>query len=149
MSREKKDFYRYHNFMMEPWDGPAAICFCDGVVIGGMLDRNGLRPARYYVMKDDRVILSSEVGSVPVDQKDVLYKGRLEPGKIFLIDTSQQRIVGNEEIKHNMAKAHPYGAWCREHILDLKDLPKGSGRRRSIWRSSSGPSAIPRRTCGT
>lgn len=125
MSREKKDFYRYHNFMMEPWDGPAAICFCDGVVIGGMLDRNGLRPARYYVMKDDRVILSSEVGSVPVDQKDVLYKGRLEPGKIFLIDTSQQRIVGDEEIKHNMAKAHPYGAWCREHILDLKDLPKG------------------------
>lgn len=124
MSQEKKDFYRYHNFMMEPWDGPAAICFCDGVVIGGMLDRNGLRPARYYVMKDDRVILSSEVGSVPVSQEDVLYKGRLEPGKIFLIDTSQQRIVGDEEIKHNMAKAHPYGDWCREHILDLKDLEK-------------------------
>lgn len=124
MSREKKDFYRYHNFMMEPWDGPAAICFCDGITIGGMLDRNGLRPARYYVMKDDRVILSSEVGSVPVNQEDVLYKGRLEPGKIFLIDTSQQRIVGDEEIKHNMAKAHPYGTWCKEHILDLKDLPK-------------------------
>lgn len=124
MSQEKKDFYRYHNFMMEPWDGPAAICFCDGITIGGMLDRNGLRPARYYVMKDDRVILSSEVGSVPVNQEDVLYKGRLEPGKIFLIDTSQQRIVGDEEIKHNMAKAHPYGTWCKEHILDLKDLPK-------------------------
>lgn len=124
MSREKKDFYRYHNFMMEPWDGPAAICFCDGITIGGMLDRNGLRPARYYVMKDDRVILSSEVGSVPVNQEDVLYKGRLEPGKIFLIDTSQQRIVGDEEIKHTMAKAHPYGTWCKEHILDLKDLPK-------------------------
>ena len=124
MSREKKDFYRYHNFMMEPWDGPAAICFCDGVSIGGMLDRNGLRPARYYVMKDDRVILSSEVGAVPVDQKEVLYKGRLEPGKIFLIDTSQQRIVSDEEIKHTMARAHPYGTWCREHILDLKDLPK-------------------------
>lgn len=124
MSREKKDFYRYHNFMMEPWDGPAAICFCDGVSIGGMLDRNGLRPARYYVMKDDRVILSSEVGAVPVDQKEVLCKGRLEPGKIFLIDTSQQRIVSDEEIKHTMARAHPYGTWCREHILDLKDLPK-------------------------
>ena len=124
MSREKKDFYRYHNFMMEPWDGPAAICFCDGVHIGGMLDRNGLRPARYYVMKDDRVILSSEVGAVPVDQKEVLYKGRLEPGKIFLIDTSQQRIVPDEEIKHAMASAHPYGQWCKEHMVDLSDLPK-------------------------
>ena len=124
MSREKKDFYRYHNFMMEPWDGPAAICFCDGIHIGGMLDRNGLRPARYYVMKDDRVILSSEVGAVPVDQKEVLYKGRLEPGKIFLIDTSQQRIVPDEEIKHAMASAHPYGQWCEEHMVDLSDLPK-------------------------
>ena len=84
MDEEKKAFYRYHNFMMEPWDGPAAMCFCDGVSIGGMLDRNGLRPARYYVMKDDRVILSSEVGAVPVDQENVLYKGRLEPGKLFL-----------------------------------------------------------------
>lgn len=134
--------------MMEPWDGPAAICFCDGVSIGGMLDRNGLRPARYYVMKDDRVILSSEVGAVPVDQKEVLYKGRLEPGKIFLIDTSQQRIISDEEIKHTMARAHPYGTWCREHILDLKDLPKKKGRHRRIWRKSSGPSAIPRKTCG-
>lgn len=130
MSQEKKDFYRYHNFMMEPWDGPAAICFCDGVHIGGMLDRNGLRPARYYVMKDDRVILSSEVGAVPVDQKEVLYKGRLEPGKIFLIDTSQQRIVPDEEIKHAMASAHPYGQWCKEHMVDLSDLPKGKGEKK-------------------
>lgn len=130
MSQEKKDFYRYHNFMMEPWDGPAAICFCDGVHIGGMLDRNGLRPARYYVMKDDRVILSSEVGAVPVDQKEVLYKGRLEPGKIFLIDTSQQRIVPDEEIKHAMASAHPYGQWCKEHMVDLADLPKKKGEKK-------------------
>ena len=122
MSQEKRDFYRYHNFMMEPWDGPAAICFCDGVTIGGMLDRNGLRPARYYVMKDDRVILSSEVGAVSVNQRDVLYKGRLEPGKIFLVDTSQQRIVSDAEIKHKMASSHPYGEWCKEHILDLKDI---------------------------
>ena len=124
MDEEKKAFYKYHNFMMEPWDGPAAMCFCDGVSIGGMLDRNGLRPARYYVMKDERVILSSEVGAVPVNQADVLYKGRLEPGKIFLVDTAQQRIIGDEEIKHTMAKAHPYSQWCQEHILDLKDLVK-------------------------
>ena len=124
MDEEKKAFYRYHNFMMEPWDGPAAMCFCDGVAIGGMLDRNGLRPARYYVMKDDRVILSSEVGAVPVDQENVLYKGRLEPGKLFLIDTAQQRIISDEEIKHTMAKAHPYAKWCEEHLLDLKDLAK-------------------------
>lgn len=130
MSQEKKDFYRYHNFMMEPWDGPAAICFCDGVHIGGMLDRNGLRPARYYVMKDDRVILSSEVGAVPVDQKEVLCKGRLEPGKIFLIDTSQQRIVPDEKIKHAMASAHPYGQWCKEHMVDLADLPKEKGEKK-------------------
>lgn len=130
MSREKKDFYRYHNFMMEPWDGPAAICFCDGIHIGGMLDRNGLQPARYYVMKDDRVILSSEVGAVPVDQKEVLYKGRLEPGKIFLIDTSQQRIVPDEEIKHAMASAHPYGQWCEEHNGGPVGPAEGKGGRK-------------------
>ncbi len=125
MDEEKKAFYRYHNFMMEPWDGPAAMCFCDGVCIGGMLDRNGLRPSRYYIMKDDRVILSSEVGAVPVNQEDVLCKGRLEPGKIFLVDTAQQRIITDDEIKHTMAKAHSYSKWCEEHLLDLKDLVKG------------------------
>lgn len=125
MDEEKKAFYRYHNFMMEPWDGPAAMCFCDGVCIGGMLDRNGLRPSRYYIMKDDRVILSSEVGAVPVSQEDVLCKGRLEPGKIFLVDTAQQRIITDDEIKHTMAKAHSYSKWCEEHLLDLKDLVKG------------------------
>ncbi len=125
MDEEKKAFYRYHNFMMEPWDGPAAMCFCDGVCIGGMLDRNGLRPSRYYIMKDDRVILSSEVGAVPVSQEDVLCKGRLEPGKIFLVDTAQQRIITDDEIKHTMAKAHAYSKWCEEHLLDLKDLVKG------------------------
>lgn len=125
MDEEKKAFYRYHNFMMEPWDGPAAMCFCDGISIGGMLDRNGLRPARYYVMKDDRVIVSSEVGAVPVNQEEVLYKGRLEPGKMFLVDTAQQRIISDEEIKRTMAKAHPYSTWCKEHILDLADLVQG------------------------
>ena len=129
MSQEKQDFYRYQTFMMEPWDGPAAICFCDGTVIGGMLDRNGLRPARYYVTKDDRVVLSSEAGAVPVAPEMVLYKGRLEPGRIFLVNTAEQRIVEDEEIKHLLATSHPYGDWCREHIIEIDRLvaERGSG----------------------
>lgn len=124
MSEEKRDFYRYQSFMMEPWDGPAAICFCDGTRIGGMLDRNGLRPARYYVTKDDRVVLVSEVGAAHIEPKDVLRKGRLEPGKLFLVDTEQKRIVPDQEVKHIMASAHPYGEWCKEHLVDLPDLMK-------------------------
>lgn len=122
MSQEKKDYYRYQNFMMEAWGGPAAICFCDGTRIGGVLDRNGLRPARYYVTKEDRVILSSEVGALRTDPKNIRCKGRLEPGKLFLVDTAQRRIVPDEEIKHGIASSHPYGAWCREHLVDLPDL---------------------------
>jgi glutamate synthase (ferredoxin) len=109
MSQEKKDYYRYQNFMMEAWGGPAAICFCDGTRIGGVLDRNGLRPARYYVTKEDRVILSSEVGALRTDPKNIRCKGRLEPGKLFLVDTAQRRIVPDEEIKHGIASSHPYG----------------------------------------
>ncbi|HCJ90619.1 MAG TPA: glutamate synthase large subunit [Acidaminococcaceae bacterium] len=126
MSQEKRDYYRYQNFMMEAWDGPAAICFCDGTRIGGMLDRNGLRPARYYVTKDDRVVLVSEVGAVRINPKDILCKGRLEPGRLFLVDTEQKRIVPDEEIKHIMASAHPYGDWCAGHLVDLPDLMRGS-----------------------
>ena len=122
MSPEKRDFYRYHNFMLEPWDGPAAIGFCDGTVIGGMLDRNGLRPGRYYVTRDDRVIVSSEVGVVTVPPEDILYKGRLEPGKMLLVDTKKQRIIGDDEIKHEIASEHPYADWYKEHITDLDDL---------------------------
>lgn len=122
MSPEKRDFYRYHNFMLEPWDGPAAIGFCDGTVIGGMLDRNGLRPGRYYVTLDDRVIVSSEVGVVTIPPQDILYKGRLEPGKMLLVDTKKQRIIGDDEIKHEIASEHPYADWYKEHITDLDDL---------------------------
>ena len=124
MSPEKRDFYRYHNFMLEPWDGPAAIGFCDGTVIGGMLDRNGLRPGRYYVTLDDRVIVSSEVGVVTIPPQDILYKGRLEPGKMLLVDTKKQRIIGDDEIKHEIASEHPYADWYKEHITDL-DRPHG------------------------
>lgn len=122
MTKEKKAFYKYHNFMMEPWDGPAAMSFCDGRFIGGMLDRNGLRPARYYVTKDNRVILSSEVGAVVIDPALVEYKGRLEPGKMLLIDTKEQRIISDEEIKEKVAKEYPYEEWYKEHVTDLKDL---------------------------
>lgn len=122
MSEEKRDFYRYHNFMLEPWDGPAAIGFCDGTVIGGMLDRNGLRPARYYVTANDRVIASSEVGVVTIPPENILYKGRLEPGKMLLVDTKQQRIIDDDEIKTQIATEHPYKEWYKEHIVDLDDL---------------------------
>ena len=125
MSKEKRDFYRYHNFMMEPWDGPAAIAFCDGEIIGGTLDRNGLRPTRYYVTKDDRVIVSSEVGVADVNPKDILYKGRLEPGKMLLVDTKQKRIIEDEEIKHQVATEYPYGQWYGEHVVELENLMKG------------------------
>lgn len=122
MSEEKRDFYRYHNFMLEPWDGPAAIGFCDGTVIGGMLDRNGLRPARYYVTANDRVIASSEVGVVTIPPENILYKGRLEPGKMLLVDTKQQRIIDDDEIKTQIATEHPYKEWYKEHIVDLDEL---------------------------
>lgn len=122
MSEEKRDFYRYHNFMIEPWDGPAAIGFCDGTLIGGMLDRNGLRPGRYYVTSDDRVIASSEVGALTIDPEKVLYKGRLQPGKMLLVDTEQQRLIDDEEIKHLVATERPYGEWYARHVVDLDSL---------------------------
>lgn len=124
MSKEKRDFYRYHNFMIEPWDGPAAIGFCDGTVIGGMLDRNGLRPGRYYVTTDDRVIASSEVGALTIPPEKVLYKGRLQPGKILLVDTSQQRIIDDDEIKMQIATEYPYGEWYKKHVFHLDDIVK-------------------------
>jgi glutamate synthase domain-containing protein 1 len=109
MSREKKDFYNYHSCIMEPWDGPASIGFTDGYKVGAVLDRNGLRPSRYYVTKDDLVILASEVGVLDIPAERVLYKGRLQPGRMLLIDTQQKRIVQDEEIKDTLAKEYPYG----------------------------------------
>lgn len=123
MSEEKKEFYQYHNFIMEPWDGPAAIGFSDGTLIGAVLDRNGLRPARYYVTTDDRVILASEVGVIDINHEQVKYKGRLEPGKMLLIDTKAQRIVADDEIKRSVAGQYPYGEWNRQHIVNLDEIP--------------------------
>ena len=108
MAPEKRGFYEYHACMMEPWDGPAAVGFTDGTQIGALLDRNGLRPARYYITHDDRVILASEAGVLDIDPANIAQKGRLEPGKMLLIDTAEQRIISDEEIKTRLATAYPY-----------------------------------------
>ena len=122
MSKEKHDFYEFNSFMMEPWDGPAAMGFTDGTVIGGVLDRNGLRPARYYVTTDDRVIMASEVGVVNENAENIRAKGRLEPGKMLLIDTEEQRIISDEEIKQRVASELPYDEWVKEHVIHLSEI---------------------------
>jgi len=123
MPQGKKAFYEYHASLMEPWDGPAAIAFTDGRVIGATLDRNGLRPARYVVTNDDRVILASETGVLPLDPKDVRYKGRLQPGRMFLVDTEAGCIIPDEETKKTLAQRKPYADWLKENQTTLKDLP--------------------------
>jgi glutamate synthase (NADPH/NADH) large chain len=126
MSAEKQAFYEYHSTLMEPWDGPASIAFTDGIRVGAVLDRNGLRPSRYYVTRDDLVIMASEVGVLDVPPDQVLHKGRLEPGRMLLIDTEAGRIVSDEELKHQMAAEHPYRQWLDEHMVRLEDLPAAS-----------------------
>ncbi|MEM1290752.1 MAG: glutamate synthase large subunit [Cyanobacteria bacterium P01_H01_bin.162] len=123
MSAEKKAFYEYHSCLMEPWDGPASIAFTDGTMMGAVLDRNGLRPSRYYVTTDERVIMASEAGVLPVPPEAVAKKGRLEPGRMFLVDTSQGRIVSDEEIKQSIATEQPYQAWLDQNLVNLTDLP--------------------------
>ncbi|MCU1346066.1 MAG: Glutamate synthase (ferredoxin), partial [Acidimicrobiia bacterium] len=123
MSPEKKAFYAFHSTLMEPWDGPASIAFTDGTVIGAVLDRNGLRPSRYWVTEDGLVVMASEVGVVDVPASKVVRKGRLQPGKMFLIDTAQGRIVDDEEIKAELASQHPYGDWLADNQIHLDDLP--------------------------
>ncbi|MBM3875850.1 MAG: glutamate synthase large subunit [Verrucomicrobia bacterium] len=123
MSDERKAFYEYHSCLMEPWDGPASIAFTDGVQIGACLDRNGLRPSRYYVTKDDLVVMASEVGVLDIAPERVLQKGRLQPGRMFLVDTAQGRIIADEEIKDSIAKAQPYRQWINENMVELDKLP--------------------------
>src|SRR2546421_179460 len=123
MSPELKAFYEYHSSLMEPWDGPASIAFTDGSVIGAVLDRNGLRPSRYYVTKDDLVIMASEVGVLDIPPENILLKERLHPGRIFLVDTVQGRIVSDDEIKRDLARARPYGEWLANNLIDIEDLP--------------------------
>ncbi|HUY21062.1 MAG TPA: glutamate synthase large subunit [Acidimicrobiales bacterium] len=123
MDPARRAFYRYHASLMEPWDGPAGVVFTDGTVAGGVLDRNGLRPARYWVTDDGLVVLASEVGVLDIDPAVVVRKGRLQPGRMFLVDTAQGRIVDDAEIKAQLAAEHPYGQWLEEGQVTLDDLP--------------------------
>ena len=127
MSKEKRAFYEFHSCLMEPWDGPASIAFTDGRYIGAVLDRNGLRPSRYYVTHDDRVIMASEVGVLDIDPDNVREKGRLQPGKMFLVDFEAGRIIPDEEIKHLVATENPYQKWLDEESLKLADVVKQAG----------------------
>src|ERR1700678_4113918 len=123
MTPERRAFYQFHAALMEPWDGPALIAFTDGSVIGAVLDRNGLRPGRYWLTSDGLVVLASEVGVLDIDPATVIRKGRLQPGRIFLADTATGRIVEDEEVKAALAAEHPYGAWLHAGLVHLDDLP--------------------------
>ncbi|HWP57747.1 MAG TPA: glutamate synthase large subunit [Candidatus Acidoferrales bacterium] len=123
MDDNKKAFYEYHSCLMEPWDGPASIAFTDGVVVGAVLDRNGLRPSRYYVTKDDLVIMASEVGVLDLPPERILEKRRLQPGRMFLVDTEKGRIVSDEEIKEQIATARPYRQWLKDNLVRFDELP--------------------------
>ncbi len=126
MSEEKKAFYEYHSCLMEPWDGPASVAFTDGTMIGATLDRNGLRPSRYYVTKDDLVIMASEAGVLPVAPENVAIKGRLQPGRMFLVNMEEGRIIADDEIKNTIAAELPYRQWLDKHLVQLasvKDAP--------------------------
>lgn len=122
MSQQKRDFYHYWATMMEPWDGPAAILFSDGDFVGATLDRNGLRPSRYYITKDNMLILSSEVGVLDIPEENIVKKSRLQPGKILLVDTVQKRLISDEEAKKQYINLYPYGEWLNMNLLKLKDL---------------------------
>ena len=134
MPQAQRDFYRFHATMMEPWDGPASVAFTDGELIGAVLDRNGLRPSRYWVTDDDLVVMASEVGVIDIEPSRVVAKGRLQPGKMFLIDTREGRIVADDEIKTQLASLHPYGEWLEQGMVELVDLP---GREHVVFSHDS------------
>ena len=137
ISKELKDFYQYNECLMEPWDGPAAIAFTDGVRVGAVLDRNGLRPARYIVTKDGKVVMASEVGVLDIDPKNILQSGRLEPGKIFFVNTELGRIMDDPEVKNAMASKKPYGEWIKENIAELEKLPESK-----VNKEADGPAEL-------
>src|SRR5215467_1057539 len=124
MDPGRRAFYQFHSALMEPWDGPALIAFTDGTVIGAVLDRNGLRPGRYWVTDDGLVVLASEVGVLDIPADRVVRKGRLQPGRIFLADTATGRIIEDEEVKASLAAEHPYAEWLHAGMIHLRNLPE-------------------------
>ena len=117
-----RDFYAFHSCLMEPWDGPASVAFCDGTLLGATLDRNGLRPGRWQVTKDDFVVMASETGVLDYPPDQIVRKGRLAPGKIFMVDLDKGRVVEDGEIKHEISHRQPYGDWYRQRCVHLDDL---------------------------
>ena len=132
MDEERRAFYEYNAALMEPWDGPAAIAFTNGRQIGATLDRNGLRPARYFVTRDDRIIMASEMGVLPIPEKDIVTKWRLQPGKMLLVDLDEGRLIPDEELKATLAKSHPYKEWLERTQIVLEDLPAAPERRGAV-----------------
>ena len=156
MDAKRRAFYEYYSCLMEPWDGPASIAFTDGRVIGAVLDRNGLRPSRYYVTTDDLVVMASEVGVLDIPPENIEIKERLHPGRIFLVDTEQGRIIDDQELKQQYIDEHPFGDWLEANYTAIDDLPKACWRCRivswstmKLYGNASRPSATPRRTCGS
>ena len=148
----RRAFYEYHAMLMEPWDGPAALVFTDGSLVGATLDRNGLRPGRYLVTDDGLVVLASEIGVLDVDPSKVVRKGRLRPGKMFLVDTVAGRIIEDDEIKAELAASEPWGEWLERRPHRAQGPARSAStsctpRHRS--RAASAPSATPRRRCAS
>lgn len=148
MDPAKRAFYEFHACMMEPWDGPAAIAFTDGVQIGAVLDRNGLRPGRYWVVNDGRLIYASETGVLDIPPEKIIYKGKMQPGKMLLIDTEQRRIIGDDEIKGQIANAQPYAQWLAENVIDLDEveLPANLANSSTSTRTSTGGNGVKSET---
>jgi len=148
ISRYKKDFYQYHSCLMEPWDGPSAICFSDGRYVGSILDRNGLRPLRYWVTNNSKIIMSSEVGPLNVDPKNIIEKGRLQPGKLFLVDTKQKRIIRDHEIKKDICQQKEYSKWIKRNIKQIDSLPIPSSKNIKNNLTKNEPTIIKQKIFG-
>ena len=153
MDPARRAFYRFHASLMEPWDGPALIAFTDGTVIGAVLDRNGLRPGRYWVTEDGLVVLASEVGVLDIDPAAVVRKGRLQPGRIFLVDTAAGRIIEDEEVKAELAAEHPYAGLAARRAAapgrPARPATASCPTAPALARPSSGCSATPRKSSGS
>ena len=153
MPDDLKAYYEYQACLIEPWDGPASMAFTDGTLIGAVLDRNGLRPSRYWVTKDGLVVMASEAGVLDIPPGDVVAKGRLRPGRMFLVDTAQGRIIADDEIKTSLASQQPYRQWIREHQRTDRRPAPAWRRSMAIWTNRcsrcNGRSATRSKTCGS